>query len=68
MLVKAHMKLSLKVRNLSYAVTSRLQPETITVTIEKKVTKTFDVETVVPSGSTHHLVMNWIKPRLIQMK
>ena len=45
-------EVSLKVRNLSSAVTSRLQPETITVTIEKKVTKTFDVETVVPSGST----------------
>lgn len=45
-------EVSLKVRNLSSAVTSRLQPETITVTIEKKVTKTFDVQTVVPSGST----------------
>ncbi len=42
----------LKVKNLSSAVTAKLQPETITVTIEKKVTKTFDVKVVVPSDFT----------------
>lgn len=45
-------EVSLKVRNLSSAVTSRLQPETITVTIEKKVTKAFDVKVVMPFEST----------------
>lgn len=42
----------LKIQNLSSAVTAKLQPETITVTIEKKVTKDFDVNVMLPSEST----------------
>ena len=42
----------LKIKNLSIAVTEKLQPETITVTIEKKVTKDFDVKVVLPSETT----------------
>ncbi|MGM9902614.1 hypothetical protein A5844_000451 [Enterococcus sp. 10A9_DIV0425] len=42
----------LKVRNLSSAVKAELSPETITVTIEKKVTKDFDVSPVLPSEAT----------------
>lgn len=42
----------LKIKNLSSAVTAKLQPETITVTIEKKVSKDFDVKAVLPSEST----------------
>ncbi|OJG80901.1 hypothetical protein RV14_GL000445 [Enterococcus ratti] len=42
----------LKIKNLSSAVTAKLQPETITVTIEKKVTKKFDVKAILPSETT----------------
>ena len=35
----------LKIQNLSSAVTAKMEPSTITVTVEKKVTKDFDVET-----------------------
>ncbi|ENZ5625609.1 CdaR family protein [Enterococcus hirae] len=42
----------LKIKNLSSAVTAKLQPETITVTIEKKVTKDFEVKAILPTETT----------------
>ena len=42
----------LKIQNLSSAVTAKMEPSTITVTVEKKVTKDFDVETLIPSTIT----------------
>lgn len=42
----------LKIKNLSGAVTAKLQPETITVTIEKKVTKDFEVKAILPTETT----------------
>ena len=42
----------LKIQNLSSAVTAKMEPSTITVTVEKKVTKDFDVETLNPSTIT----------------
>ncbi|MBT1022660.1 hypothetical protein KJW59_20230, partial [Enterococcus faecium] len=39
----------LKIQNLSSAVTAKIEPSTITVTVEKKVIKDFDVETLIPS-------------------
>ncbi|VTX91512.1 CdaA regulatory protein CdaR [Enterococcus hirae] len=42
----------LKIKNLSSAVTAKLQPETITVTIEKKVTKDFEVKAILPTEMT----------------
>ncbi|WP_165004901.1 MULTISPECIES: CdaR family protein [unclassified Enterococcus] len=42
----------LKIQNLSSAVTAKMQPATITVTIEKKVTKDFEVEAAIPSTIT----------------
>ncbi|ENZ5653062.1 YbbR-like domain-containing protein [Enterococcus hirae] len=42
----------LKIKNLSSAVTAKLQPETITVTIEKKVTKDFEVKAILPIETT----------------
>jgi YbbR domain-containing protein len=45
-------EVALKVQNLSSAVTAKVEPSTITVTIEKKVTKVFDVEPVLTSQTT----------------
>lgn len=42
----------LKIKNLSSAVTAKLQPETITVTIEKKVTKDFEVKAILATETT----------------
>ncbi|EPE2017212.1 CdaR family protein [Enterococcus hirae] len=42
----------LKIKNLSSTVTAKLQPETITVTIEKKVTKDFEVKAILPTETT----------------
>lgn len=42
----------LKIKNLSSAVTAKLQPETITVTIEKKVTKDFELKAILPTETT----------------
>lgn len=42
----------LKIKNLSSAVTAKLQPETITVTIEKKVTKDFEIKAILPTETT----------------
>lgn len=42
----------LKIQNLSSAVTAKIEPSTITVTVEKKVIKDFDVETLIPSTFT----------------
>ncbi|MGM0124063.1 hypothetical protein IGI37_001437 [Enterococcus sp. AZ194] len=42
----------LRMQNLSSAVSASIDPGTVTVTIEKKVTKTFDVEPVVSSSNT----------------
>jgi len=40
----------LKIKGLSSAVTAKMEPKTITVTIEKKVTKTFKVEAQLPDS------------------
>ncbi len=45
-------EVALKVQNLSSAVTAKVEPSTITVTIEKKVTKVFDVEPILTSQTT----------------
>ncbi|MGQ4067648.1 CdaR family protein [Enterococcus mundtii] len=42
----------LKIRNLSSAVKAKLEPDTITVTIEKKVTKEFEVTPLLTTEST----------------
>lgn len=44
-------EVKLRVSNLRSAVTGSVQPQTITVTIEKKVTKTMDVEPVLASSA-----------------
>lgn len=41
-------EIQLRVKGLSTAVTAEVEPKTITVTIEKKVTRTFDVEAQLP--------------------
>lgn len=51
-LVEGTHEVPLKIKNLSSAVTAKLQPETITVTIEKKVTKDFEVKAILPTETT----------------
>ncbi|MFB8539361.1 YbbR-like domain-containing protein [Enterococcus thailandicus] len=45
-------EVSLRVRNLSSAVNAKVEPSTITVTIEKRVEKDFEVTTILPSETT----------------
>ncbi|EOH92765.1 hypothetical protein UAW_02804 [Enterococcus haemoperoxidus ATCC BAA-382] len=43
-------EIQLRVKGLSTAVTAEIEPKTITVTVEKKVTKSFDVEAQLPES------------------
>ncbi|OJG24584.1 hypothetical protein RU98_GL001650 [Enterococcus caccae] len=43
-------EIQLRVKGLSTAVTAEIEPKTITVTVEKKVTKTFNVEAQIPES------------------